>query len=64
MNVGKFMQLSESDKTNVSLKNVKTFCSLCGRKVTGESYCFGCHTFVCSRCDDVEYTKHICAGGR
>ena len=62
MNVGKFMKLSSSEKAEVNLRNIKTFCSLCGAKVDGESYCFGCHTFVCQECEDSP--EHVCVGAK
>ncbi len=64
MNIGKFVALSDSAKAermDKSYNCVKSFCSLCGKPVNGLNYCFGCHCFVCERCDD-DNSKHICAG--
>ena len=66
MNVGKFVMLPDGEKMEAIERShncVKTFCSLCGKKVNGENYCWGCRCFVCPECDDDD-KKHVCVGAK
>jgi len=33
---------------------VEGYCALCGKKVNGLMWCFGCEAFICEECDETK----------
>jgi len=45
------MKITEIKTKILAGKEVSGKCYFCSKEVNGEFWCFGCHEFICEKCD-------------